>query len=141
MGRKWKRIRQEALWVKAVFRRSSLSDWKKPVAVLRQIQLIQNDRTAACSLKGEGLQTRCARVHHGAALVQHVLHADGRSSALLVAVSRRYARSAGTGMPPSGGGVNFSEVTGMMPGIIGISTPAGCRIDQGAVAFILEELT
>ena len=101
-GRKWKRIRQGALWVKAGFLGvfQFAQRLRETVTVPRQIQLIQNVQNRRMLVEGEEVQTRCARVHHGAALVQRVLHADAvqlsatgcRLKAVRKICRNRYAR-------------------------------------------------
>ena len=98
------------------------------VAVSGQVQLIQNVQHRGMLVEGEEVQTRCARIHHGTALVQCVVHADAVQLCATGCRLQGVARSAGTDMPAIWQRFcrRFSEVTGMMPGIIGISTPARC---------------
>ena len=46
------------------------------VAVSGQVQLIQNVQHRGMLVEGEEVQTRCARIHHGAALIQCILNTD-----------------------------------------------------------------
>ena len=46
------------------------------VAVSGQVQLVQNVQHRRMLVEGEEVQARCARIHHGAALVQRVLNTD-----------------------------------------------------------------
>ena len=93
-------------------------------------------------VESEEVQTRCARVHHGAALVQRILNTDAvqlsATGCCLKAVGKicrnRHARHLAKILQPLQGGYRHDARNNR-----NIHACQVRRIDQGTVAFILKE--
>ena len=112
------------------------------VAVSGQVQLIQNVQHRGMLVEGEEVQARCARIHHGAALVQCVVHADAvqlcaagcRLQGVRKIRRNRHARHLAEVLQALQGGHRHDARNNR-----NIHACQVRRIDQGAVAFILKE--